>query len=100
MNTVLSVVVSAYNEAKTIASKLKRVLAQLSHDLAASRPFDDFVVNAFGTLNFFEATRRSRIASPFVHIPTPPMPSVSLKPSQSTPANTPSSAPQKWPPTS
>jgi CDP-paratose 2-epimerase len=70
MNTVLSVVVPAYNEAKTIASKLKRVLAQLSHDLAASRPLDDFVVNAVGALNFLKATRRFRIASPFVHMPT------------------------------
>jgi len=32
--------------------------AQPSHDLAASRPFDDFDVNAVGTLNILEATRR------------------------------------------
>jgi len=32
--------------------------AQPSHDLAASRPFDDFEVNAVGTLNLLEATRR------------------------------------------
>ncbi|AIE74665.1 dTDP-glucose 4,6-dehydratase [Synechocystis sp. PCC 6714] len=32
--------------------------AQPSHDLAASRPFDDFDVNAVGTLNLLEATRR------------------------------------------
>ena len=32
--------------------------AQPSHDLAASRPFDDFDVNAVGTLNMLEATRR------------------------------------------
>ena len=31
--------------------------AQPSHDLAASRPFDDFDVNAVGTLNMLEATR-------------------------------------------
>lgn len=31
--------------------------AQPSHDLAASRPFDDFDVNAVGTLNLLEATR-------------------------------------------
>ena len=30
--------------------------AQPSHDLAASRPFDDFDVNAVGTLNLLEAT--------------------------------------------
>src|SRR5712691_5750870 len=34
--------------------------AQPSHDLAASRPFDDFDVNAGGTLNLLEATRRAR----------------------------------------
>src|SRR5262245_1178544 len=32
--------------------------AQPSHDLAASRPFDDFDVNANGTLNLLEAARR------------------------------------------
>ncbi len=31
--------------------------AQPSHDLAASRPFDDFDVNAVGTLNLLEAAR-------------------------------------------
>jgi CDP-paratose 2-epimerase len=31
--------------------------AQPSHDLAASRPFDDFAVNAVGTLNLLEAAR-------------------------------------------
>lgn len=34
--------------------------AQPSHDLAAKRPFDDFDVNAAGTLNLLEATRLSR----------------------------------------
>ena len=33
--------------------------AQPSHDLAASRPFDDFDVNAVGTLNLLEAARQS-----------------------------------------
>jgi CDP-paratose 2-epimerase len=32
--------------------------AQPSHDLAATRPLDDFDVNAVGTLNLLEATRR------------------------------------------
>lgn len=32
--------------------------AQPSHDLAARRPFDDFDVNAMGTLNILEATRQ------------------------------------------
>jgi CDP-paratose 2-epimerase len=44
--------------------------AQPSHDLAASRPFDDFDVNANGTLNLLEATRLSVPESPFVHMST------------------------------
>ena len=32
--------------------------AQPSHDLASTRPFDDFDVNAVGTLNLLEATRQ------------------------------------------
>src|SRR5262245_24363360 len=32
--------------------------AQPSHDLAATRPYDDFDINAVGTLNVLEATRR------------------------------------------
>jgi CDP-paratose 2-epimerase len=37
--------------------------AQPSHDLAARRPFDDFDVNAVGTLNLLEAARRARDAA-------------------------------------
>jgi CDP-paratose 2-epimerase len=44
--------------------------AQLSHDLAASRPFDDFDVNAVGTLNLLEAARQLCPDSPFVHMST------------------------------
>lgn len=44
--------------------------AQPSHDLAASRPFDDFDVNAGGTLNLLEAARRSAPEAPFVHMST------------------------------
>lgn len=44
--------------------------AQPSHDLAASRPFDDFEVNATGTLNLLEAARRHCPESPFVHMST------------------------------
>jgi CDP-paratose 2-epimerase len=40
--------------------------AQPSHDLAAKRPFDDFEVNAGGTLNLLEACRRAAPESPFV----------------------------------
>lgn len=44
--------------------------AQPSHDLAASRPFDDFNVNAAGTLNLLEATRRHAPEAAFVHMST------------------------------
>lgn len=44
--------------------------AQPSHDLAASRPFDDFDVNAVGTLNLLEATRRHAPEGVFVHMST------------------------------
>ncbi|MEM1318947.1 MAG: NAD-dependent epimerase/dehydratase family protein [Bacteroidota bacterium] len=44
--------------------------AQPSHDLAASRPFDDFDVNAVGTLNLLEAARQFCPESPFVHMST------------------------------
>ena len=44
--------------------------AQPSHDLAASRPFDDFDVNAVGTLNLLEATRRNVPEAVFVHMST------------------------------
>jgi CDP-paratose 2-epimerase len=44
--------------------------AQPSHDLAASRPFDDFDVNAVGTLNLLEAARSSAPEAPFVFLST------------------------------
>ena len=44
--------------------------AQPSHDKAASIPFDDFDTNAGGTLNFLEATRRTSLSIPFVHMST------------------------------
>ena len=44
--------------------------AQPSHDLAASRPFDDFEVNAVGTLNLLEGARQSCPESPFVFLST------------------------------
>jgi CDP-paratose 2-epimerase len=40
--------------------------SQPSHDLAARRPFDDFDVNALGTLNLLEATRRFAPEAAFV----------------------------------
>jgi CDP-paratose 2-epimerase len=44
--------------------------AQPSHDLAARRPFDDFDVNAVGTINLLEATRLASPEAPFVHLST------------------------------
>lgn len=44
--------------------------AQPSHDLAASRPFDDFDTNAAGTLNLLEATRLHAPEAVFIHMST------------------------------
>ena len=44
--------------------------AQPSHELAARIPFDDFDVNAAGTLNVLEAARRSCPEAPFIHLST------------------------------
>jgi CDP-paratose 2-epimerase len=44
--------------------------AQPSHDLAANRPFDDFDVNAVGTLNLLESVRRSVPDAVFAHLST------------------------------
>jgi CDP-paratose 2-epimerase len=43
---------------------------QPSHDLAASRPFDDFDVNATGTLNLLEAARRHTPEAVFITLST------------------------------
>ncbi len=44
--------------------------AQPSHDFAAKVPFDDFDVNAVGTLNLLEAVRRGAPEAVFVHLST------------------------------
>jgi len=44
--------------------------AQPSHDLAATRPFDDFEVNALGTLNLLEAARQHCPDAVFAHMST------------------------------
>ncbi|MCL4236400.1 MAG: NAD-dependent epimerase/dehydratase family protein, partial [Deltaproteobacteria bacterium] len=44
--------------------------AQPSHDLAKDRPFDDFDVNAVGTLNLLEAARRHAPDAVFCHMST------------------------------
>jgi CDP-paratose 2-epimerase len=44
--------------------------AQPSHDLAAQRPFDDFDVNAVGTLHLLEGCRRGSPEAVFIHVST------------------------------
>jgi CDP-paratose 2-epimerase len=44
--------------------------AQPSHDLAARRPFDDFDVNAMGTINLLETTRQHSPDAVFVFMST------------------------------
>jgi len=44
--------------------------AQPSHDKAADIPFDDFEVNAVGTLNLLEGLRQYNTEIPFVHLST------------------------------
>ncbi len=44
--------------------------AQPSHDKAASIPYDDFDVNAVGTLNLLESARQNCPESPFIHMST------------------------------
>jgi len=44
--------------------------AQPSHDLAAKRPYDDFDVNALGTLHLLESCRRSSPEAVFIHVST------------------------------
>ncbi|HXC35697.1 MAG TPA: NAD-dependent epimerase/dehydratase family protein [Candidatus Acidoferrales bacterium] len=51
-------------------SLLVHAAAQPSHDLAASRPFDDFDVNAAGTLNLLEAARRHAPDAVFAYMST------------------------------
>jgi CDP-paratose 2-epimerase len=53
-----------------VPSLIVHTAAQPSHDLAASRPFDDFDVNAVGTLNVLEATRRHAPEAVLVHMST------------------------------
>jgi CDP-paratose 2-epimerase len=44
--------------------------AQPSHDRAAAIPFEDFDINAVGTLNLLEAARQHAPESPFIHMST------------------------------
>jgi CDP-paratose 2-epimerase len=56
--------------AETRPALVIHAAAQPSHDLAASRPFDDFDVNAVGTLNLLEAARAHAPESPFAFLST------------------------------
>ena len=63
------------NDVEAMFKKLQPELiihaaAQPSHDLAASRPYDDFDVNATGTLNLLESCRKYTQESPFIHVST------------------------------
>lgn len=44
--------------------------AQPSHDRSAAIPFDDFDINAGGTMNFLEAARRFSPDAPFIYLST------------------------------
>jgi CDP-paratose 2-epimerase len=58
---------------KTLGSSISLVLhtaAQPSHDWAARDPHTDFTVNANGTLNLLEATRRYAPGAPFIFTST------------------------------
>lgn len=51
-------------------SAIIHAAAQPSHDLAAKIPFDDFDINASGTLNILEAARLYCKESPFIYLST------------------------------
>ena len=51
-------------------SAVVHAAAQPSHDWAASNPTEDFTINAVGTLNLLEATRRHAAGSAFVFLST------------------------------
>ncbi len=44
--------------------------AQTSHELAAKIPYEDFEINAVGTLNLLEATRQYAPNAPFIYLST------------------------------
>lgn len=51
-------------------SAIIHAAGQPSHDHAAAIPFDDFDVNAVGTLNLLEAARQACPEAPFIHMST------------------------------
>src|SRR5919197_4111309 len=56
--------------AETKPDLVVHAAGQPSHDLAAQRPFDDFDVNAVGTLNLLEAARQHAPEAPFAFLST------------------------------
>jgi CDP-paratose 2-epimerase len=56
--------------AETRPALIVHAAGQPSHDLAATRPFDDFDVNAVGTLNLLEAARAHSPDAPFAFLST------------------------------
>lgn len=56
--------------AETRPELVVHAAAQPSHDLAASRPFDDFDLNAVGTLNMLEVVRQEAPAATFAFLST------------------------------
>ncbi len=61
-------ILALLNEIKPHA--IVHAAAQPSHDMAARIPFDDFDINAVGTLNLLEAARRAVPEAPFVSMST------------------------------
>lgn len=55
---------------ETKPSVIIHAAAQPSHDRAADIPFDDFDINAGGTLNLLEAVRQFCPEAPFIHMST------------------------------
>jgi CDP-paratose 2-epimerase len=62
----MSAIFSAVREVEAVI----HTAAQPSHDWAATRPHEDFAINATGTLNVLEATRRWHPKAAFVHCST------------------------------
>jgi CDP-paratose 2-epimerase len=55
---------------KIIPDAIIHAAAQPSHDRAADIPFDDFEINALGTMNILEAARKICPESPFIYLST------------------------------
>jgi len=61
---------SLFAEHKTAIAAVIHAAAQPSHDWAARDPQTDFTINANGTLNLLEATRRHSPDAPFIFMST------------------------------